>query len=183
MKKLFLFSLAVVIGFTAAAQDEIVITGTKKLTKQQVPDVVVSKLQEKFPNGQAVEYFQVPKGGVTQQGWAVTEQDNFAPDETVDYYTIKFKQDNMKYFGLFKADGTLVRSKMEETNASLPDAVKTAITNLGSSHPGYKVVSKTHYKNIDHEQNNEYYEVVATNGSTKKKVYFSPDGTVLKVKG
>ncbi|GAO41106.1 hypothetical protein [Flavihumibacter petaseus] len=184
MKKIILLSAALAVTAISFAQDEEVkITGTKKITEDVAPSTVVADLHKRFPDAKSVEYFQVPKGGVTKQGWAVTKDDNFSPDASLDYYTISFKRDDLKYYGLYRADGTLVRSKLQENNTALPDAVKNAITNISKSHPGYTVTEQTYYKNIDHEKNTEYYEIHAEKGSTKKRVYFAPDGTVLKVKG
>jgi hypothetical protein len=183
MKKSILASLICLFSIICYAQDDVVIKGTKKITKEMTPNEVVAKLNEKFPDAKSIEYYKVPPGGVSQEGWSVSEEDNLSSDASIEYYTISFNRDNLKYYGLYKADGTLVKSKLEEKEAQLPDAVLNAIKNISVDHPGYKIVSKTYFKNIDYGTQKEYYEVVAEKDGTKKTVVFAPDGTVKKIKG
>ncbi|KIC95676.1 hypothetical protein [Flavihumibacter solisilvae] len=184
MKKKLMLAITVVLNMTLSAQtpDEVVITGTNKVSKQELPAAVIAKLEKQFPNAQAVQYYKVPQD-VVAKGWNVTVDDELDPAETVDYYTIQFTRDNMNYYGLYKPDGTLIKSKLEQQAATLPDPVKASISNISQTHPGWTVVAKTYYKNTSATKNLEYYEVVARNDAGEhRRLYFAPDGTLKKLK-
>lgn len=176
--------LATFVSFVALAQDDLVITASKKVSKAVTPTQVVDSLQKKFPDAKAVEYYQTPAGGVAR-GWAVSEDDNLEGG-TIDYYTLAFKRDDAQYYGLYKADGTLVKSKFEEKNVELPDAVKTSLKKLGGGdYKNYTLLSKNYFKNVNHSTAKEYYEVSAvskSNKKDKKTVIIDPAGNVIKVK-
>jgi hypothetical protein len=170
----------IAISASLYAQEDVVIQGTKKISKDATPHQVLDSLHKKFPDAQAVEYYEVPKGGV-DRGWAVTKDDDFN-SSGAEYYTISFKKGNFHYYGLYKADGTLVESKTEESSAHLPDAIKNSLKTISNAYPGYTVISKTYYKQTDLEKSKEYYEIVAQKGDAKKTLYYSPDGKLIKVK-
>jgi len=182
MKKYFVVVI-VVIGLCASvrAQEDVVIQGTKKISKDMTPKQVVDSLNKKFPDAKAIEYYKVPKGGV-DNGWSVDKDDNIPGSGDAEYYTISFTRGNLKYYGLYQPDGTLVESKVEETSAHLPDAVKNSLKNVQTAYPGYTVISHTYYKQTNLKKSKEYYEIVAQKGETKKTLYYKPDGTLVKVK-
>lgn len=168
------------ISFKAISQTDKVITGTK-ITKQQTPDSVIKALEAKFPNAKSVEYYKIPPDSA-KNGWTITEEDNLMSTEAVDFYTISFKNSDMKYYALYDAHGNLLKSKLEDAVEHLPTPVHDAAWALGSKYPGYKVVAKTYYRDINYSKKKEFYEVVATNGTDTKTFYFAPDGTLLKTK-
>src|SRR6478609_8300442 len=128
----------------ANAQDEMVIKGSKKLEKQYTPQQVVDSLNKRFPNAKSVQYFET-KPEVVNKGWTVTEDDKLSSNADVDYYTISFKNEGMKYYGLYDKDGNLLQCKMEEKIAALPNPVVMALKEVANKYPGYKVVSKTYF--------------------------------------
>ncbi|MFT3823709.1 MAG: hypothetical protein QM731_07300 [Chitinophagaceae bacterium] len=183
MKKFLLLATTVAFYMLSYSQDDdIVIRGTSKISANLAPKVVVDSLHKVFPDARSVVYFKTP-ATAAKNGWTVTEDDNLEPGDDVDYYTIQFKRADMKYYALYAANGKLVRSKLEQTVTNLPTPVKTSMKNLGSTHPGYTVTSRTYYKNINHSNKQEYYEIIAQNGKTKKRLYYKADGTLIKVKG
>jgi hypothetical protein len=181
MKKYILLLIAMVPGLLLFSQNEKMITGSKKITKELTPKQVIDSLNKRFPDAKAVEYFQMPASGV-QNGWAITEDDNTTEGDEVDFYTISFKREGLKYYGLYKKDGTLLQSKVEESVASLPEPIMTHIKEVSKDHPGYTVTSKTYYRNQNYAKVKEYYEVVAVKGQTTKRLYYQADGTLVKVK-
>jgi hypothetical protein len=181
MKKLIILIIALVPALALFSQNEIVITGSKKITKELTPKQVVDSLNKRFPDAKAIEYFQVPASGV-HNGWAVTEDDKTTEGDEVDFYTISFKREGLKYYGLYKKDGTLLQSKVEESVASLPEPITASIKEISKDHPGYTVTSKTYYRNQNYAKVKEYYEVVAQKGQTTKRLYYQADGTLVKVK-
>lgn len=184
MKKLLLMAAAISLSnFLFAQEPDIVISGSNKITKELTPQQIIDSLQKRFPNAQAVEYYQTSPAAI-KAGWVINEQDNLGSTDQLDYYTLKFKNSDFQYYGLYKPDGTLVRSKYEETDAHLPDAVKSSLMNLKGTdkYKDYTLLSKKFYKTVDNDKQKEYYEIVALkNGSTeKKKVTLDASGTVLK---
>jgi hypothetical protein len=181
MKKFFFIVIAIGLSSLVHSQEDVVIQGTKKVSKDMTPKQVTDSLHKRFPDAQAIEYYKVPKGGV-DNGWTVTKDDNIPGSGDVEYYTISFKRGTLKYYGLYKPDGTLVESKVEETSAHLPDPVKNSLKTVSSAYPGYTVISKSYYKQTNLEKSKEYYEIVAQKGNSKKTLYYTPDGTLVKVK-
>lgn len=165
-----------------AQDDELVIHGTTKVGKNLAPKVVIDSLNKTFPNAKAVQYYKTPKD-VAKAGWTVTEDNDLGPGDDIEYYTISFTRNNMKYYGLYRPNGELVSSRLRQSVTNLPRPITTSLKSLGTQHPGYKVVSKTYYKNTNHSKKKDYYEVVATDGKNKKRLYYAPDGTLVKVKG
>jgi hypothetical protein len=182
MKK-YLLLLAGVLGYahSFSQDDALVIQGTKKISKKLTPQQVVDSLNKKFPDAKSVDYYKVSADAV-KNGWTVTEQDNLASGAEVDYYTISFKREDMKYYALFDQEGKLVMSKLEEKVAELPEPIKQSIASLQQQYPGYTVISKTYYKNLNHSKEKEYYEVIAQKEKTKKHLFYNMDGTLAKVK-
>jgi hypothetical protein len=182
MKHYFLFLLGALCCQVTVAQDEMVITGTNKISKQLTPKQIIDSLEKRFPDAKSVEYFKTPADAAAR-GWAINVEDNLEEgEESIDYYTLKFKNDNFQYYGLYKPDGTLVMSKYRENIEQIPESIKTQIKGLSEKYPGYKVISKTYLKNTNHSSSKEYYEFEATDGKNKKKVIFDGDGTLVKVK-
>jgi hypothetical protein len=181
MKQFQCTALLAFICIAAFAQGEIKITGTKKISKEMTPSQILDSLHAHFPDAEAVTYYKAPANAAAK-GWEITKEDDLGTGEAVDLYTIRFKRHDFEYYGLYKPDGTLVMSKYEEAVTNIPEAIKNSLYNLGELYPGYKVQSKTYYKNTNYSKTKEYYEFVAVNGKKKKKVYYDPDGTLLKVK-
>jgi hypothetical protein len=89
----------------------------------------------------------------------------------------------MDYYGLYDKDGNLLQLRVEETSATLPEPIQNSIKLLSQSHPGYKIVSKNYYKNQNYNKNKEYYEIIAEKDKVRKRLYYLPDGTLIKIKG
>ena len=182
MKKYFALAfMALVFSKSFSQNDAVVITGTGKINKNMAPHEIVDTLIKIFLDAKAVKYYKIP-ADAAKNGWTISQDDNLGAGDVVEYYTISFKRSDMHYYGLFKADGTLVKEKMEQKVDKLPEPIKMSIETLKKDHPDYKVVSKTFYKNIDNNSNEEYYEILAKNGKDDKKLYYKPDGTLIKIK-
>ena len=182
--KQFLLAAVIVLAATAVhAQDDLVIKGTKKVTKKLTPQQVQDSLEKRFPDAKSVEYFKNTSAQAVANGWTVTEEDNLPSDADIEYYTISFKRSNIKYYGLYNRNGELLQCKVQEEVEQLPEAIVTSLKNVGKDHPGYKVVSKTYYKNQNYNKSKEYYEIVAEKGKERKTLIYAPDGTLVKVKG
>ncbi|HET6994316.1 MAG TPA: hypothetical protein VFI06_04995 [Chitinophagaceae bacterium] len=181
MKRYSLLPVFMLFFIFLRAQNDITITGTKKISKSMTPQQVVDSLNKHFPDAKSIQYYK-GSADATKRGWTVTEEDNLDPGSEVDYYTISFNRQGLKYYGLYEKDGTLVKAKIEQNVESLPDTIKHSLRNLSKQYPGYKVVSKKYYKNQNYTKSKEYYEIVAQKGNAKKTLFYSPDGTLVKVK-
>ncbi|MCU7552300.1 hypothetical protein OCK74_24485 [Chitinophagaceae bacterium LB-8] len=185
MKKYLLTTAFIIlcVSFKSQAQGgDIVIKGSKEIPKKMTPQQVMDSLNKRFPDAKAVKYYE-SKADVVNKGWTVSEEDNLAPGADVGYYTISFKRADLKYYGLYDKDGNLLQSKVEETVKELPEPVRNSLNRLSQEHPGYKVVSKTFYKNQNYSKSKEYYEVIAEKDKVRKRLYYAPDGTLIKIKG
>ncbi|OQP40968.1 hypothetical protein A4H97_15300 [Niastella yeongjuensis] len=181
MKKNALVLFLVLMYQFSIAQDDIVITGTNKISKELTPKQIIDSLEARFPDAKSVAYFKVPKDAAAR-GWAINVEDNIEGEADLDYYALKFKRADFQYYGLYKPDGTLVMSKYQETVQNIPDKIKESLTHLKDKYPGYKLSSKTYYKNTNYNSSKEYYEFVASNGKEKKKVIYDGEGELVKVK-
>jgi hypothetical protein len=183
MKKILFLSIAGLAFLYARSQDDeaIIIKASNKISKSMTPQQVIDSLNAHFPNAQAVKYYKAPQD-VINRGWTVSKDDNMGGGQEIEYYTITFKNEDLDYYGLFAADGRLIRSKQENKVDNVPEAVKTSVKALGEQHPGWKVVSKKYYKNLNSKSMEEYYEIIAQKGDAKKSLYYKPDGTLMEIK-
>jgi hypothetical protein len=181
MKSYILAALVLVSTAAFAQQNEMMLTGSKKISKDLTPQQVIDSLHKRFPNAKAVQYYTVPEDAAAK-GWTITQDDNLEGTGEVEYYTISFKQENLKYYGLYDKNGQLLRCKMEQHAVNLPEPVQASLKELKTKYPGYKLTSKSYYKDQNVSKNKEYYEVVAKNGDKKKTLIYSPDGTLLDEK-
>src|SRR5258708_3170324 len=157
MKKYFVLTCMTLFFIRSFSQDNaLVITGTGKINKNLAPHEIVDTLKKIFPDAKAVKYYKLP-AEAAKNGWTISQEDNLEAGDVVDYYTISFKRSDIHYYALFTADGTLVRSKMQQKVDKLPDPIKMSLKTLLQDHPDYKVVSKTFYKNVNNNTNEEYY--------------------------
>ena len=175
--QLFLLLLLPALSFS----QDLVIKGTKQITKQYTPQQVIDSIQKTFPDATAVKYYKGNEA-TTNKGWAVTKEDELGDDAHVDYYTVSFKQEGLQYYGLYNPDGHLVQYKIQQKMDQLPDKVVTSLKSLSKDYPGYKVVSKDFYMTKNNNKSKEYYEITAMKGKAKKQVYYSADGELLKIK-
>jgi len=180
MKRYLIAQLAILLlPFFSNAQD-LVIKGTKPVTKQYTPQEVLDSLQKAFPNATSVKYYK-ENAATAKKGWAVTADDQLASND-VDYYTISFKQEGLQYYGLYDQHGTLVEYKIEQKMETLPEKVVTSLHSMKKFLPGYKVVSKNFFMTKNSGTSKDYYQITASNGKETKELFYSADGVLTKVK-
>ena len=160
---------------------DLVITGSKPVTKKYTPQEVIDSLQKRFPNAQSVKYYKMDSATV-KNGWAVNAENELYQDHDVEYYTISFKQEGLQYYGLYDQHGTLVEYKIQQKMNELPEKVVTSLKALSKDYPGYKVVDKTYFMTKSYNKSKEYYQVTASNGKQKKQVFYSEEGDFIKMK-
>jgi hypothetical protein len=182
MKKTLLLPVMILSSFILSAQNDLVIKGTKKISKEMTPQEVIDSLHKRFPNAKAVQYYKMPSDVAKANGWNVTEEDNLDASSEIDYYELSFKNSGLDYYGLYDKDGNLLKSKMQASVTTLPEPITKSLKELSAKYPGYKVTSKTYYKTKNYSKSKEYYEIVAENAEKKKKtVTYGADGTIMKV--
>src|SRR6516225_6101580 len=187
MKKVLLVTLIVGISFSSFAQTagERTIQGSRMISKDSTPQQVIDTLKKRFPNADAVQYFQTSPA--VANGWVVTTGDNIEAGAEVDYYTIKFKRNDFQYYGLFKADGTLVKSEFQQVNVDLPEVVKTSLKKLAAdkNYKGYIIISKDYWKVENYEKHKDFYVIRAMkkdDPTQAKTVTVDPAGNIINVK-
>jgi hypothetical protein len=184
MKKFLLIACLFITSFYVSAQEgdsALVVRASKPISRELTPQQVIDSLQKRFPNAEAVQYYKTPKEGVVN-GWQVTEDGNVS-DQNIEYYTLSFKNDKIQYYGLYYADGTLVKSKLAQQEATLPEPVQTTLRSMkATDYKDWKLLSSSYHKTIDYSKHNTYYEVTAAKGDERKLLIMSPDGKVLKMK-
>ena len=187
MKKYLLIAtllLSIAVYAQQQQPDEMVIRGSKPTTMEATPKQIIDSLHKRFPNAKSIDYYQTP-AIAAKNGWAVSQEDDLEWGNEIEYYTLRFKRSDFQYYALFKANGTLVSSKYEETEAHLPEAVTTAIKTLGvTDYKDYKLYSKKYFKQVNQGKAKEYYEITGiskTDNTSKKMITMDPTGKVLKV--
>jgi hypothetical protein len=182
MKKYLLsLSLSLCIIGLQAQEGDLVIKGTKQINEKLTPKEVLDSLHARFPDAQSVKYYQQTLDQANK-GWAVSTEDNLNASDEVDYYTIKFKREDMDYYGLYDKNGNMLKAKMEVKLDELPKAVQDSLNVLSQRFPGYKIISKTHYRELNYSKDKEYFAVIAQQGQVKKQVYYTADGKLIQVK-
>jgi len=146
------------------------------------PQQVIDSLKKKFPDAEAVRYYKT--SAAEANGWTVSSEDNLGPQD-IEYYTLSFRRHDFQYYGLFRADGTLVRSKYFEKGVELPAEVQAGIRKLAAdkNYTDWKIISKSYYKDVDYDKQKEYYEIIAVKKSDNtqtKKVVLDATGKVIK---
>jgi hypothetical protein len=184
MKKVLIMAIIVAIAYVSSAQTagERTVKGSKVISKDSTPQQVIDTLRKRFPNAEAVHYYQT--SAAVANGWAVSTEDNLAQGADVNYYTIKFKRKDFQYYGLFEADGTLVKSEYQLVDVALPDPVVATLKKLGAEkYKGYMIISKNYWKQVDHKKNKEYYVIRAVNKNDYKQaktILLDPAGNIIK---
>ena len=170
----------------AQATEDVVLSGSRKTTKGATPQQVIDSLEHRFPNAQAVQYYET-SAKTLENGWAVTEEKKTWAADEVTFYTLNFKRDDFNYYAVYDKEGHLMNSKYEQKLDSLPTAVISSIKKLaGDKYKEYDIISETYYKTVNYSKSKEYYEIKAINKANKKivkTIIMAPDGTLIKVKG
>ena len=185
MKKLLIVALIVAISIVSFGQTAgVTIKASKMITKDSTPQQVIDTLKKRFPNAEAVQYYET--SAAAANGWAVSAEDQIQSGAEVDYYTIKFKRSDFQYYGLFKSDGTLVKSEFQQKDVELPEAVKASLLKLkADKYPDYLLQTKDYFKYEDYDKHKDYYVITAVkiSDSTQKKiVVVDPSGKIIKEK-
>ena len=162
-------------------EDQIITSGTTKISRQLTPKPIFESLARAFPGAFTIEYF-ITEGGTAKEGWTITEEEGNACHDGLAYYIISFKHDDLKYYGLFTHDGQLMMLKVKQDLSELPDPVKESLKSLDKEHHGYRLTSRTYYKNQNQLRRVEYFEVVAEKRKEKKRLFYNIDGTLATVK-
>ncbi len=187
MKKYLLIAATLLssIALNAQAQeDSILLKGSKHISMEQTPKQIIDSLHKRFPNAKAIHYYETP-AAAAKNGWSVSQGDDLDFGNEIEFYTLSFKRSDFQYYALFTADGTLLSSKYEETEAKLPEAVTAAIKQLAATdYKDYKLFSKKYFKQVNEGKTVEFYEITGiskTDNKTKKMITMDPSGKVLKV--
>ncbi len=186
MKKLLMAACIVAMYSVSFGQTEgeLIIKGSKVVTKDSTPQQVIDTLKKRFPNAKAVQYYET--SAATANGWSVSADDRMPSVSAPEYYTIKFKREDFQYYALFESNGTLIKSEFQQINVELPEAVKASLLKLkAEKYPDYQLLTKDYFKYENYDMHKDYYQITAvkTSDPTQKKVItVDPTGNIIKVK-
>jgi hypothetical protein len=168
-------------GLTVAQTQDAITIKAKKISDSETPAAVVAAVEQDFPDYTVTDFYVLPATEVNSE-WAVTVDDNLGEDEMIDHYTVQLKgAKGGTYYGLYDKDGNRIMSKLKEIDQPLPGAVSKAIV-ANPKYKGYAIVSDVHYKTIDHQKNKEYWEVTVKKDGKSRKLFYTPEGKLIKEK-
>src|SRR5690606_32021232 len=102
-------------------------------------------------------------------------------DDKIDHYSVLVKGKKGGYaYGLYDKDGELKSMKIVAIDFELPPSIRTVATT--GKYAGYTISSDKFVKILDQRKDKEYVVVRVEKGSDKRKLYFSPDGKLIKEK-
>jgi hypothetical protein len=152
----------------------------KKISQTETPVTVLQAVSADFPASEVIDYYLYDDNLVSSE-WVVTEDDKMQPDTNLDYYSVLIKGKDGGYaYGLYDKNGKLMSMKLIAENFALPPAVASAATT--GKYAGYKVKSDKFVRIVHRKTDKEYLEVLVEKGNDVKKLYFSPDGKLIKAK-
>ena len=180
MKKLLTILFALV-AFRAQAQErELFTIDAKQVSLQTVPSEVLVAVERDFPGNDVMDYYLL-EGNKVNSEWAVSVDDNLKASDEVDHYTVMLKGKKGGYiYGLYNKDGELQKMKVLAKDFALPSSIQTAATS--GSYSGYAIKSDKYVKVLDRKTDKEYVEVVVAKDGKTKKLYFDPQGKLMKEK-
>jgi hypothetical protein len=177
-----LFFLLMSPGTISAQTDEIVLRNTNLIQKQQTPRAVIDSFEKRYANANDVRYYETSLAAAKKAWIMVSSRSKSWPSENTTYYTVSFRIKDFHRYSLFEKNGKLVKHKAEQKKSTAPGPVKHAVASVSRVLPGYAINGKTCFKVFHVDSGNEYYEMIATNGSDTRHLYYTPNGYLVKVK-
>ncbi|MEJ1238414.1 hypothetical protein WBG78_09805 [Chryseolinea sp. T2] len=163
-----------------AQQTNVFSVDAKKISQSETPVTVVEAVKTDFPGNEIIDYYLYDDDLVNTE-WAVTTEDNIEPDQAIDHYSVLLKGKNGGYaYGLYDKNGKLKSVKVVALNFALPAAIRNNATT--GKYSGYTIKSDKFVRVVNRKNDKEYLEVSVEKGSDKKKLYFSPEGDLIKEK-
>ena len=178
MKKwLLLFSALLVTAFPALAQGEEqteeIPTEMLILKKGNIPPAVIKAAEDLFKGSTQLKWGVFPNE-FKNYGWVKDKDYN----EPIDHYEIYLKTSNGgDAYAVFEPTGELIRYRLMEKNAALPQPVLNAIAK--SEYKDWKISGDTELIKSQQKKVVDHYAVKLAKGNQKKTVYYSMTGDVL----
>jgi hypothetical protein len=179
MKRSVLF-IAILLGFTfpmiAQTLKEEEPVESLALKKGNIPAPVLKAAEQLFQGHTQIAWGSFPYE-LKDYGWSVNNEYN----EPIDHYEIRFKaNDGSDIFAVFESTGELIKCKIINKDAPVPQKIRTAISN--SEYKDWKIVSDIMQIKSSQKKLQEHYTVKVEKDKMKKTLYYSPEGTLLSVK-
>lgn len=173
MKKLVFGLMFLSLSAQTFAQD---VLFDAKVKKEDVPAVVVSSIEEDFPNFSITDISAIPVD-VVENELIVTKDVN--PTDNYSTYSVNLNGNNKRLNATYDSNGNLISSYEYLRNVAPPVKVEKAIA---KAFPGW-TLSKDNYKMSTYRgtKTKDRYKITLTKGNQKMKVYTNPNGKILKV--
>lgn len=169
-------------SFLLAQKEDIVLRDASKISRQQVPKLVIDSFEHLYPGADAVRYYHTPLAAAKNAWIMISSKSKSWPDENTTYYTLSFSIKKRQCYALFDKRGKSVKYKSEQKKGQVPSPVKQAVTRVSRVFPGYAATGDNWFKVLHVDSGNSYYEVTITDGSDTKLLYYTPNGHLVKVK-
>ncbi|NMM48143.1 hypothetical protein [Marinigracilibium pacificum] len=181
MKKLLtiIFSLLVMVVYGQNTQS--IMINAEEVPEGNTPEHIVAAVKRDFPNSQVVSYH-LARADHINTHWTLEEDHYMMDEEGPDHYTVKLESpnDDSYIYALYDKDGKLIESKVFTEQFPLPQDIVNQATS--GKFEGYTIVSDEFYRVKRHDHGKEYIQVNIEKGKKHKKLFFSTDGNLMKVK-
>ena len=174
--------------------------GPKKMVKKATPEQIIYliaksiQFNEEAYKGKNIamqplidslaRYVQFYNPSVSEalKQWTAFQEHNINASVVVNY-TVSYRKHHMYYYGLYKADGSIVESRIEQDPVDLPKDIKKSVKKKLKDYNGYKITStiRAYYKNFVEDKSKDYYEIIAKNGKEAEGFQYSLDGALVNV--
>lgn len=186
-KYLILLAVIMLSKFSFAQQEKTILDGSIRINRKSIPEQVIDSFSRIYPDAKSIKYYKTP-ASVAAKGWSITRQSSIQPRTAIDsvspadYYMIDFKKSGIHYYGLFAADGSLMKTRMRQHVEDLPGPIRESLNTLDKVFPGYRVVSGTYYKSVGLQGQKEHYEILVQKDFETMVLIYDPSGKLLNAK-
>jgi hypothetical protein len=166
------FLVSVLSGFAQQGTDEVPLE-TLSLKKGNLPPAVVKAAEELFKGNSQIQWGVFPYE-LKDYGWVVNKDYN----DPIDHYEIHMKAaDGADVFAVFESTGELIRYRMVNRNAPVPESILASIAK--TDYKDWKVMGGSEVIRNNQRKVVEHYAVNLEKGTQKKTLYYTSRGDML----
>jgi hypothetical protein len=147
-----------------------------KLTKDQVPPVVVTEFEEEFPVAEYVDWYSYPVF-YDDWGWYTIDPVYEVVEEVPAFYMVEFTDAGTPEKTIFSKKGEKVATRRTVKEASLPKAVTAGFQK--SAFTDWKIVGERE-EVTRHKDGKKVYKLEVEKGAEKRFLFFDPAGKLVR---
>jgi len=146
------------------------------LKKGNIPPQIIQAAEKLFEGDQQVAWGVFPYE-LKDYGWVVNTEYN----EPIDHYELQIKgKDGSDIFAVFESTGELIRYRVTNKNAAIPQPILNAIAK--GDYKDWKIVGDAMLIRNNQKKVIEHYAIKLEKGNIKKTLYFTTKGENLAAK-